>query len=74
MTKYESLPSGRRYTARRGKAATLAGNEYPLHQENSNMCKRVIGAKSDSAGGWFWEQDLSSCFPESLDDLGLHVP
>ncbi|NXB51773.1 MTP protein, partial [Leucopsar rothschildi] len=53
MTKYESLPSGRRYTARRGTAATLAGNEYPLHQENSNMCKRVIGAKSDSAGGWF---------------------
>ncbi|XP_064568342.1 microsomal triglyceride transfer protein large subunit isoform X2 [Zonotrichia leucophrys gambelii] len=53
MTKYESLPSGRRYTARRGKAATLAGNEYPLHQENSNMCKKVFGAKSDSAGGWF---------------------
>ncbi|KAI1238522.1 hypothetical protein IHE44_0013256 [Lamprotornis superbus] len=46
MTKYESLPSGRRYTARRGKAATLAGNEYPLHQENSNMCKRVIGANT----------------------------
>ncbi|KAM7021284.1 microsomal triglyceride transfer protein large subunit [Passerculus sandwichensis] len=53
MSKYESLPSGRRYTARRGKAATLAGNEYPLHQENSNMCKKVFGAKSDSAGGWF---------------------
>ncbi|NXU05417.1 MTP protein, partial [Buphagus erythrorhynchus] len=53
MTKYESLPSGRRYTARRGKAATLAGNEYPLHQENSNTCKKVIGAKSDSAGSWF---------------------
>ncbi|NXB75404.1 MTP protein, partial [Donacobius atricapilla] len=53
MTKYESLPSGRRYTARRGKAATLAGNEYPLHQENSNMCKKVFGAKSDSAGSWF---------------------
>ncbi|NWT56528.1 MTP protein, partial [Erythrocercus mccallii] len=53
MTKYESLPSGRRYTARRGKAATLAGNEYPLHQENSKMCKKVFGAKSDSAGGWF---------------------
>ncbi|NWI42300.1 MTP protein, partial [Picathartes gymnocephalus] len=53
MTKYESLPSGRRYTARRGKAATLAGNEYPLHQENSNMCKKVFSAKSDSAGSWF---------------------
>ncbi|NWU87542.1 MTP protein, partial [Onychorhynchus coronatus] len=53
VTKYESLPSGRRYTARRGKAVMLAGNEYPLHQENSNMCRRVFGAKSDSAGGWF---------------------
>ncbi|NWZ42919.1 MTP protein, partial [Brachypodius atriceps] len=51
--KYESLPSGRRYTARSGRAATLAGNEFPLHQENSNMCKKVFGAKSDSAGSWF---------------------
>ncbi|NWR93553.1 MTP protein, partial [Furnarius figulus] len=53
VTKYESLPSGRRYTARRGKAEMLAGNEYPLHQENSNMCRKVFGAKSDSAGSWF---------------------
>ncbi|XP_017677735.1 PREDICTED: microsomal triglyceride transfer protein large subunit [Lepidothrix coronata] len=53
VTKYESLPSGRRYTARRGKAVMLAGNEHPLHQENSNMCRKVFGAKSDSAGGWF---------------------
>ncbi|KAJ7400849.1 Microsomal triglyceride transfer protein large subunit [Pitangus sulphuratus] len=53
VTKYESLPSGRRYTARKGKAVMLAGNEYPLHQENSNMCRRVFSAKSDSGGGWF---------------------
>ncbi|KFQ49140.1 Microsomal triglyceride transfer protein large subunit, partial [Nestor notabilis] len=53
VTKYESLPSGRRYTARRGKAEPLAGNEYPLHQENSNMCRKVIGAKSDSSSNWF---------------------
>ncbi|NXG13196.1 MTP protein, partial [Grallaria varia] len=53
VTKYESLPSGRRYTARRGKGEMLAGNEYPLHQENSNMCRKVFDAKSDSAGSWF---------------------
>ncbi|XP_069711659.1 microsomal triglyceride transfer protein large subunit [Phaenicophaeus curvirostris] len=53
VTKYESLPSGRRYTARRGKAELLAGNEYPLHQENSNMCRKVFGAKSDSSSSWF---------------------
>ncbi|NXX40777.1 MTP protein, partial [Tricholaema leucomelas] len=53
VTKYESLPSGRRYTARGGKAVLLAGNEYPLHQENSNMCKQVFGAKSESSGSWF---------------------
>ncbi|NXX79879.1 MTP protein, partial [Urocolius indicus] len=53
VTKYESLQSGRRYTARRGKAELLAGNEYPLHQENSNMCKKVFGAKSDSSSNWF---------------------
>ncbi|XP_061216912.1 microsomal triglyceride transfer protein large subunit [Neopsephotus bourkii] len=53
VTKYESLPSGRRYTARREKAEPLAGNEYPLHQENSHMCRKVIGAKSDSSSNWF---------------------
>ncbi|NWU97325.1 MTP protein, partial [Upupa epops] len=53
VTKYESLPSGRRYTARRGKAELLAGNEYPLHQENSNMCRTVLGTKSDSSSNWF---------------------
>nr|XP_009935284.1 PREDICTED: microsomal triglyceride transfer protein large subunit [Opisthocomus hoazin] len=53
VTKYESLPSGRRYTAQRGKAELLAGNEYPLHQENSNMCNKVFDAKSDSSSSWF---------------------
>ncbi|XP_064918432.1 microsomal triglyceride transfer protein large subunit [Columba livia] len=53
VTKYESLRSGRRYTARRGKAELLAGNEYPLHQENSDMCRKVFGAKSDSSSNWF---------------------
>ncbi|XP_010001470.1 PREDICTED: microsomal triglyceride transfer protein large subunit [Chaetura pelagica] len=53
VTKYESLPSGRRFTARRGRAELLAGNEFPLHQENSNMCKKVFGEKSDSSSNWF---------------------
>ncbi|KFU99804.1 Microsomal triglyceride transfer protein large subunit, partial [Pterocles gutturalis] len=53
MTKYESLPSGRRYTAKRGKAELLAGNEYPLHQENSNMCRKVFSTKSESSSNWF---------------------
>ncbi|NXJ95671.1 MTP protein, partial [Corythaixoides concolor] len=53
VTKYESLPSGRRYTARIGKAELLAGNEYPLHQENSNMCRKVFDAKADSSSNWF---------------------
>ncbi|NXO56766.1 MTP protein, partial [Aramus guarauna] len=53
VTKYETLPSGRRYTARRGKAELLPGNEYPLHQENSNMCRKVFSTKSDSSSNWF---------------------
>ncbi|NXM67662.1 MTP protein, partial [Serilophus lunatus] len=53
VTKYESLPSGRRYTARREKTEMLAGSEYPLHQENSNMCRKVFGTSSDSTGSWF---------------------
>uniref|UniRef100_A0A8C9EPY8 Microsomal triglyceride transfer protein n=1 Tax=Pavo cristatus TaxID=9049 RepID=A0A8C9EPY8_PAVCR len=53
VTKYESLPSGRRYTARRGKVEMLEGCEYPLHQENSNMCRKVFSSASDSSGSWF---------------------
>ncbi|XP_071598663.1 microsomal triglyceride transfer protein large subunit [Heliangelus exortis] len=53
VTKFESLPSGRRYTARRGRAQLLPGNEFPLHQENSNMCKKVFGQKDDSSSNWF---------------------
>ncbi|XP_024292522.1 microsomal triglyceride transfer protein [Oncorhynchus tshawytscha] len=42
LTKYESLPSGKRYVSRRGHKQLLPGSEFPLHQENSNMCKRVF--------------------------------
>ncbi|CAB1328255.1 unnamed protein product [Coregonus sp. 'balchen'] len=42
LTKYESLPSGKSYMSRRGHKQLLPGSEFPLHQENSNMCKRVF--------------------------------
>ncbi|XP_038837593.1 microsomal triglyceride transfer protein-like [Salvelinus namaycush] len=42
LTKYESLPSGKSYVSRRGRKQLLPGSEFPLHQENSNMCKRVF--------------------------------
>uniref|UniRef100_A0A8C3BB72 Microsomal triglyceride transfer protein n=1 Tax=Cairina moschata TaxID=8855 RepID=A0A8C3BB72_CAIMO len=53
VTKYESLPSGRRYTARKGTAEPLPGCEYPLHQENSDMCRKVFSTASDSSSSWF---------------------
>lgn len=53
VTKYESLPSGKRYISRKGKVKLLAGSEYPLHQENSNMCRKVFSTQSDSSDSWF---------------------
>uniref|UniRef100_A0A8D0L4F4 Microsomal triglyceride transfer protein n=1 Tax=Sphenodon punctatus TaxID=8508 RepID=A0A8D0L4F4_SPHPU len=53
VTKYESLPSGKRYLSRKGKVELLAGSEYPLHQENSNMCRKVFSDHSDSSDSWF---------------------
>ncbi|KAM8808876.1 microsomal triglyceride transfer protein large subunit [Eudromia elegans] len=53
VTKYESLPSGRRFTSRKAKVELLAGSEYPLHQENSNMCRKVFSTESDSSSNWF---------------------
>ncbi|KAK2817088.1 hypothetical protein Q5P01_025279 [Channa striata] len=42
VTKYESLPSGKSVVSRRSKKLLIPGSEFPLHQENSNMCKRVF--------------------------------
>lgn len=42
VTKYEGLPSGKSVTLRRGKKQLVPGSEFPLHQENSNMCKKVF--------------------------------
>uniref|UniRef100_A0A8C7PZ34 Vitellogenin domain-containing protein n=1 Tax=Oncorhynchus mykiss TaxID=8022 RepID=A0A8C7PZ34_ONCMY len=50
LTKYESLPSGKSYVSRRGHKQLLPGSEFPLHQENSNMCKRVCYMRPDNAG------------------------
>uniref|UniRef100_A0AAY3ZXU2 Vitellogenin domain-containing protein n=1 Tax=Denticeps clupeoides TaxID=299321 RepID=A0AAY3ZXU2_9TELE len=43
LAKFEKLPQGKTFASRRGKSALVAGSEFPLHQENSNMCKRVHG-------------------------------
>nr|XP_015200686.1 PREDICTED: microsomal triglyceride transfer protein large subunit isoform X1 [Lepisosteus oculatus] len=47
MTKYESIQSGKRFVSRRGRRDQIPGSELPLHQENSNMCKKVFTDDSD---------------------------
>uniref|UniRef100_A0A672G3T4 Microsomal triglyceride transfer protein-like n=1 Tax=Salarias fasciatus TaxID=181472 RepID=A0A672G3T4_SALFA len=42
LTKYESLSSGKSVVSRKGRKFLIPGSEFPLHQENSNMCKRVF--------------------------------
>uniref|UniRef100_A0A3B5BC08 Microsomal triglyceride transfer protein n=1 Tax=Stegastes partitus TaxID=144197 RepID=A0A3B5BC08_9TELE len=44
LTKYESVPSGKSVVSRKGKKMLIPGSEFPLHQENSNMCKKVFGS------------------------------
>uniref|UniRef100_A0A671DVU7 Microsomal triglyceride transfer protein large subunit n=1 Tax=Rhinolophus ferrumequinum TaxID=59479 RepID=A0A671DVU7_RHIFE len=41
-TKYERLSTGRGYVSRKRKERLVAGSEFPLHQENSEMCKVVF--------------------------------
>ncbi|XP_054845791.1 microsomal triglyceride transfer protein large subunit [Eublepharis macularius] len=53
ITKYESLPSGKPYTSRKGKARLLSGSQYPLHQENSNTCRQVFSDPTESSESWF---------------------
>ncbi|XP_062991993.1 microsomal triglyceride transfer protein large subunit [Elgaria multicarinata webbii] len=53
INKYESLPSGKSYISRKGKVRLLAGSEYPLHQENSHMCRKVFSDQSESSESWF---------------------
>ncbi|XP_069486823.1 microsomal triglyceride transfer protein large subunit isoform X2 [Ambystoma mexicanum] len=53
VTKYERLPSGKAYTSRKGKTQLLAGEELPLYQENSNMCRKAFSEESSSSESWF---------------------
>lgn len=42
VTKYDRLPSGKHAISQRSKKHVVPGSEFPLHQENSNMCKKVF--------------------------------
>ncbi|KAE8300209.1 Microsomal triglyceride transfer protein [Larimichthys crocea] len=42
VSKYESLSSGKSIASHKSKKQLVPGSEFPLHQENSNMCKRVF--------------------------------
>ncbi|XP_051559463.1 microsomal triglyceride transfer protein [Myxocyprinus asiaticus] len=42
VSKQEKLPSGQNFSSRRSREQLVPGSEFPLHQENSNMCKKVF--------------------------------
>ncbi|KAM9856821.1 microsomal triglyceride transfer protein large subunit [Aulostomus maculatus] len=42
LSKYESLSSGKSVVLRKSRKLLVPGSEFPLHQENSNMCKKVF--------------------------------
>ncbi|XP_068445129.1 microsomal triglyceride transfer protein large subunit [Clinocottus analis] len=42
MTKYEVVSSGKSVASHKSKKQLVPGSEFPLHQENSNMCKKVF--------------------------------
>ncbi|XP_053712259.1 microsomal triglyceride transfer protein large subunit isoform X1 [Synchiropus splendidus] len=42
VSKYDSLASGKNVASRKSRKQHIPGSEFPLHQENSNMCKRVF--------------------------------
>uniref|UniRef100_A0A452G385 Microsomal triglyceride transfer protein large subunit n=1 Tax=Capra hircus TaxID=9925 RepID=A0A452G385_CAPHI len=53
-TKYERLSTGRGYVSRKRKESLIGGCEFPLHQENSDMCKVVFAPQPESSSsGWF---------------------
>lgn len=53
-TKYERLSTGKGFISRRSRKSMIAGSEFPLHQENSDMCKVVFPQKVESdSSGWF---------------------
>ncbi|MBN3299980.1 MTP protein, partial [Amia calva] len=42
LVKSESLHSGKTLVSRKGRKSVVPGSEFPLHQENSDMCKKVF--------------------------------
>uniref|UniRef100_A0A672Y4W7 Vitellogenin domain-containing protein n=1 Tax=Sphaeramia orbicularis TaxID=375764 RepID=A0A672Y4W7_9TELE len=44
VTKYEGLLSGKSAVSHKSRKQRVPGSEFPLHQENSNMCKKVFGS------------------------------
>ncbi|XP_006893145.1 PREDICTED: microsomal triglyceride transfer protein large subunit [Elephantulus edwardii] len=53
-TKYERLSTGKGYVSRKRKEKLIAGSEFPLHQENSDMCKVVFPPEPENnSNGWF---------------------
>lgn len=42
VSKQEKLPSGQTFSSKRSSDQLVPGSEFPLHQENSNMCKKVF--------------------------------
>uniref|UniRef100_A0A8C5GHM3 Vitellogenin domain-containing protein n=1 Tax=Gouania willdenowi TaxID=441366 RepID=A0A8C5GHM3_GOUWI len=42
VTTYEGLPSGKNIVSRKSNKFLIPGSEFPLHQENSDMCKKVF--------------------------------
>ncbi|KAG5285686.1 hypothetical protein AALO_G00006240 [Alosa alosa] len=41
LAKFERLPQGKQFVSRRGRSQLVPGSEFPLHQANSDMCKRI---------------------------------
>ncbi|XP_072480313.1 microsomal triglyceride transfer protein large subunit [Notamacropus eugenii] len=54
VTRYERLSTGKGYVSQKGKETLIPGSEFPLHQENSDMCKVVFAPQAEnSSDGWF---------------------
>ncbi|ELW63363.1 Microsomal triglyceride transfer protein large subunit [Tupaia chinensis] len=52
-TKYERLSTGRGHVSRKRRERLVAGCEFPLHQENSDMCRVVFAPQPESTGTLF---------------------
>ncbi|XP_077427816.1 microsomal triglyceride transfer protein large subunit isoform X1 [Vanacampus margaritifer] len=46
IKKHESLSSGKSVASQKSRKLLIPGSEFPLHQENSNMCKKVFDSSS----------------------------